>query len=572
MAERNPQPASGPARTSGQHDKLLAAEVLAVVGPGEVLPLGSCSAGFLSELADMGCELRDGAAESASFEGGRPAVAPMPLSSDTVVLSYPFVAGMLDLSQELQALRPGVGRNLVVLPPVPDAAPAGTLAPNAGSITAAAITAGYRRHPAAYEVADFERSNSERFSRPLFFEIIPDPLLERWPLRRLRAERDLHMDMTREDGARSDAHLVRYALAADWIRPGDSVLDCACGLGYGTAVLAARSPGERFLGVDIDPGSVAYASDNFSGWGISYVAASATQLDRIADRSIDTLVSFETLEHLEDYSTFLNEAARVLKPGGRIIVSVPNLWMDESGRDPNPHHHHVFDYAKCRDALTAHFRIEARYSQSAPGGTVLLNASRRLREQPLSRTDDPADTEWWIVVAAVASPANGESQTTSLDIERQLALGTKELAAGRDDAARSAYRTGIDMAEAALRGFLKSPESDHSPATLGEMRDICSLAHRCALAEHSMADYRRAPGLFWRQVNARHADSAVQLRAAEDGDAELAAKIGEAARLRGELEYLRATNTIRALLPLRLKEVFLVILPRLLARLFGRSP
>jgi 2-polyprenyl-3-methyl-5-hydroxy-6-metoxy-1,4-benzoquinol methylase len=572
MAEGNSQIAGGQSRTYRQHDKLLAAEVLAVVGPCKVLHLGACNASFLSELADMGCDLRDGAAESAPFESGRPAVAPMPLTSDTVILSYPFVAGMLDFPHELQALRPGVGRNLVVLPPVSDAAPAGTLAPNTGSIIAAAIAAGYRRHPAAYEVADFERSNSKRFSRPLFFEIIPDPVLECWPLQRLRAERDLHMDMTREDGARSDAHLVRYALAANWIRPGDAVLDCACGLGYGTAVLAARSPGEQFLGVDIDPGSVAYASDNFGGWGINYVAASATQLDRIADRSIDTLVSFETLEHLEDYSIFLDEAARVLKPGGRIIVSVPNLWMDESGRDPNPHHHHVFDYAKCRDALAAHFRIEARYSQSAPGGTVLLDAPRQLREQPLSSTDDPADTEWWIVVAAVVTPANDKSQTTSLHIERQLALGTKELAAGRDDAARSAYRAGIDMAKAALRGFLEPPGPNHSPATLGEMRDICSIAHRCALAEHSMADYRRAPGLFWRQVNARHADSTVQRRAAEDRDAEFAAKIHEIGQLRGELERLRATTTIRALLPLRLKEVFLVILPRLLARLFGRSP
>jgi len=47
------------------------------------------------------------------------------------------------------------------------------------------------------------------------------------------------MDMTREVGPRADAHTVRYSLAAQWVRAGDTVLDCACGLGYGSAILAS---------------------------------------------------------------------------------------------------------------------------------------------------------------------------------------------------------------------------------------------------------------------------------------------------------------------------------------------
>jgi protein-L-isoaspartate O-methyltransferase len=60
---------------------------------------------------------------------------------------------------------------------------------------------------------------------------------------------------------------VRYALAAEYVRPGDRVLDCACGLGYGTAVLAALSRGGEFLGMDLDAATAEYAQANYGGEG-----------------------------------------------------------------------------------------------------------------------------------------------------------------------------------------------------------------------------------------------------------------------------------------------------------------
>jgi SAM-dependent methyltransferase len=221
----------------------------------------------------------------------------------------------------------------------------------------------------------------------------------------LLANRDLHMDMSREFGPRSDAHMVRYAQAAEWVRPGDTVLDCACGLGYGSAILAARSPAARVIGVDIDPESVAYAQRHFGGrYGIEFIASSGTDLASMPDNSVDMIASFETIEHVDDYHALIAEFERVLKPDGRIVASVPNLWVDDTGRDPNPHHFHAFDWEKFRAAFETGFIVEARYRQEAPGGFKLHKAARALKRCPLD-TREP-DTEWWLLVASVDPLAN----------------------------------------------------------------------------------------------------------------------------------------------------------------------
>jgi 2-polyprenyl-3-methyl-5-hydroxy-6-metoxy-1,4-benzoquinol methylase len=265
----------------------------------------------------------------------------------------------------------------------------------------AAVASGFRRAPQAVSVARYKRERGEpQVPAILEFERVPDAVLSRWPLEKLLIDRDLHMDMSRESGARSDAHMVRYALAASLIRPGDTVLDCACGLGYGSAIMAAQSIGNRFIGVDLDSDTISYASANFEKqYGIEYHAASATDLSFLEDDSIDLLVSFETIEHLQDYESFLIEARRVLKPDGRIIGSVPNLWVDETGEDPNPHHYHAFDYQKFRSVIGKHFIVEDRWSQTAPGGFKLWDAPRTLNRLPLDAAPD--ETEWLILVASV---------------------------------------------------------------------------------------------------------------------------------------------------------------------------
>lgn len=263
-----------------------------------------------------------------------------------------------------------------------------------------AIQAGFRRHPREMLVTPYDQLENESMGTLTFFERIPDAALERFSMQWLLENRDLHMDMLREAGRRSDGHVSRYFLATSKIDAGDTVLDAACGLGYGTAVMAACSPGARFIGVDLDPESIAYANANFASTNpaISYQPCDITNLSFIPDHSIDVVVTFETIEHIPDYNIFLAEIKRVLKPDGRVIGSVPNLWCDETGKDPNPYHFHVFDWEKLKNAVSQYFIVDGRWVQIAGGGYKVHHGKRQMYPLPLAYSH-PIESEWWIFSA-----------------------------------------------------------------------------------------------------------------------------------------------------------------------------
>ena len=115
-------------------------------------------------------------------------------------------------------------------------------------------------------------------------------------------------------------HWQRYMVAAKLVEPGAAVLDIACGSGYGTAYLS-RFAGHVY-GVDISSDAVAYAEGRYGRPNLRFLQGDVSQIP-LDSGSVDLVVSFETIEHVEEASqhAFLAEAKRVLRPGGRLIVS-----------------------------------------------------------------------------------------------------------------------------------------------------------------------------------------------------------------------------------------------------------
>lgn len=268
------------------------------------------------------------------------------------------------------------------------------------------IEAGFRKHPLAQCVTGYEELEDEAGGLLLLFEKIPAAARLAHPLSVLRAERDLHMDMLREGGVRSDAHLARYVLAREHVRPGMVVLDAACGLGYGSAALARGTGAARVIGVDNSERAVRYARDVY-GEGestLEFHCQDATRLDQLADASVDLVVSFETLEHLPNPDRLLREFARVLRPGGLFVGSVPNLWINEHGHNPVPYHLHIYDHAQFHDQIARHFAWIDLYRENAGGGWKRPQP-RILRAIPdcAPTPEDERDAEWWIAVAGKAA-------------------------------------------------------------------------------------------------------------------------------------------------------------------------
>lgn len=264
------------------------------------------------------------------------------------------------------------------------------------------LAAGFRKHPLSPVLIPFDDSADSAEVLGLIFEKIPDAALARHSLAALQAERDLHMDMLREPGLRSEAHLARYALARRHVREGAMVLDAACGLGYGSAILAAGTSAARVLGVDLAGWAIEYARLHYGSTDprLEFRQGDVTNLGFLNDASIDLVVSFETLEHLPNPDQALQEFARILKPGGVFIGSVPNLWVDEQGRNPVPYHLHVYDYAQFYDQVARCFRWRELYRQNAGGGWKRPQPRRLCRIPHLQPSpEDQRDAEWWLCVA-----------------------------------------------------------------------------------------------------------------------------------------------------------------------------
>lgn len=113
-------------------------------------------------------------------------------------------------------------------------------------------------------------------------------------------------------------HFARYRWASAFV-PGKDVLDAASGEGYGTDTLAAAGAAS-VIGVDIAEEAVAHAKKRY---GHDYRQGDVTALP-LDDASRDVVVSFETIEHVEDPAAAIKEFKRVLRPGGVLVISTPN--------------------------------------------------------------------------------------------------------------------------------------------------------------------------------------------------------------------------------------------------------
>jgi SAM-dependent methyltransferase len=164
-------------------------------------------------------------------------------------------------------------------------------------------------------------------------------------------------------------HYHRYLFARSLVG-GLDVLDVASGEGYGSAFLAqvARS----VIGVERSAPTVACAATNFPRPNLRFIQADARALP-LADSSIDTVVSLETIEHFDRHSNFLGEVRRVLRPEGCFIVSTPDRDIySPAGTAANPYHVRELSRSEFTELLHGSFEHVRIMQQRPLVGSALL--------------------------------------------------------------------------------------------------------------------------------------------------------------------------------------------------------
>lgn len=140
---------------------------------------------------------------------------------------------------------------------------------------------------------------------------------------------------------------------------GREVLEAGCGEGYGADLIAEVA--RRVVAVDYDAATVAHVRTRYPR--VQVVAGNLAALP-LPDASVDVVVNFQVIEHLWDQPQFVAECARVLRPGGLLLMSTPNRITFSPGLDTpvNPFHTRELNAVELAELLTdGGFEIDRMY-------------------------------------------------------------------------------------------------------------------------------------------------------------------------------------------------------------------
>ena len=133
------------------------------------------------------------------------------------------------------------------------------------------------------------------------------------------AERSTHLDPS--ENVVFQRHLVAYKEAAKLIK--GKVLEIGSGEGYGIIELASIA--DKYIAVDKYPSYISTEIKEEND--VTFIQSEVPPLKDIDSESVDFVVTFQVIEHIHNDKFFLREIKRVLKPGGKMIMTTPNRLM-----------------------------------------------------------------------------------------------------------------------------------------------------------------------------------------------------------------------------------------------------
>lgn len=116
---------------------------------------------------------------------------------------------------------------------------------------------------------------------------------------------------------------------------GKRVLDFGCGTGP-LSLLCARNGARSVIGIDLAADRIERAVASVNGYSnIRFLLEEHTDRISLAENSVDVILCFDVMEHVMDYEAIMREWARVLAPGGCVLIWWSVWWH------PYGHHMHT---------------------------------------------------------------------------------------------------------------------------------------------------------------------------------------------------------------------------------------
>ncbi|MCK8489042.1 class I SAM-dependent methyltransferase [Paenibacillus sp. MBLB2552] len=206
-------------------------------------------------------------------------------------------------------------------------------------------------------------------------------------------------------------HLSRYQAVKDMVN-GKKVLDAACGEGYGSFLLSTSAT--EVIGIDISKESIDHAKKKYRADNLLFLQASVDDMP-IANESLDIVVSFETIEHVEEeiQRKFLQEVVRILNRTGRFVISTPDksFYSDERNYQ-NPFHKKEFYKEEFIGLLKEYFGVVELFYQRQEVSMVIANESKEVVNHIYS--DNFKQNEMGMYLIAVCSEVSSSDDNISL--------------------------------------------------------------------------------------------------------------------------------------------------------------
>ncbi|MGB4775781.1 MAG: class I SAM-dependent methyltransferase [Daejeonella sp.] len=170
-------------------------------------------------------------------------------------------------------------------------------------------------------------------------------------------------------------HLHRYSIAI-YFSKNRTVLDIACGEGYGSNLLAQVA--DSVLGVDVSSQTIAEAQKKYIHSNLTFKEGRADKIPS-SNSTFDVVVSFETIEHHDQHEAMMMEIKRVLKPNGILIISSPDkLNYSIKRKYANPFHVKELFIEEFKGLIQSYFKHSQFYQQRSMYCSAIMQEHQQI--------------------------------------------------------------------------------------------------------------------------------------------------------------------------------------------------